>query len=43
MAKKASKKLRVIPLGGLCEIGKNLTVFETENDIIIVDCVIPDI
>ncbi len=38
MAKKASKKLRVIPLGGLCEIGKNLTVFETENDIIIVDC-----
>ena len=30
--------LRVIPLGGLGEIGKNMTVFEYENDIIIVDC-----
>lgn len=30
--------LKVIPLGGLEEIGKNLTVFECENDIIIVDC-----
>ena len=28
---------RVIPLGGLEEIGKNLTVFETETDIIVVD------
>ncbi|MBE7067039.1 MAG: ribonuclease J [Ruminococcaceae bacterium] len=32
------KKLRVIPLGGLCEIGKNLTVFETDKDMIMVDC-----
>ena len=29
---------RVIPLGGLGEIGKKLTVIECENDIIIVDC-----
>lgn len=32
------KRLRIIPLGGIWEIGKNLTVFETDNDIIIVDC-----
>lgn len=30
--------LRVIPLGGLEEIGKNLTVFECGDDIILVDC-----
>ena len=30
--------LKIIPLGGLLEIGKNITVFEYENDIIIVDC-----
>ena len=33
-----SSKLKIIPLGGLQEIGKNITVFEYENDIIIVDC-----
>ncbi|WP_290776288.1 ribonuclease J [Anaerofustis sp.] len=33
-----NEKLKVIPLGGLGEIGKNMTVFETEDDIIIVDC-----
>lgn len=31
-------KLRIISLGGVDEIGKNMTVFEYENDIIIVDC-----
>lgn len=30
--------LKIIPLGGLDEIGKNCTVFEFENDIIIIDC-----
>lgn len=30
--------LKIIPLGGLNEIGKNLTVFECGNDIVIVDC-----
>lgn len=30
--------LKIIPLGGLQEIGKNITVFEYENDIVIVDC-----
>ena len=33
-----SKKLRIIPLGGLNEIGKNMTVIEYGDDIIIVDC-----
>ncbi|HLS54274.1 MAG TPA: ribonuclease J [Tissierellaceae bacterium] len=36
MSKKS--KLSIIPLGGLGEIGKNITVFEYENDIIVVDC-----
>jgi ribonuclease J len=31
-------KLKIIPLGGMNEIGKNMTVFEYENEIIIVDC-----
>ena len=38
MINNVSKKLRIIPLGGIREIGKNLTVFETDKDIIIVDC-----
>ena len=32
------KKLKIIPLGGLDEIGKNLTAFEYGNEIIMVDC-----
>ena len=35
---KSKKKLKVIPLGGLGEIGKNITVFEYGKDIIVVDC-----
>ena len=31
-------KLKIIPLGGLGEIGKNMTVFEFGSDIIVVDC-----
>ena len=38
MPKKEKGKLRVIPLGGLNEIGKNLTVLEYGEDIIIIDC-----
>ena len=30
-------KLKVIPLGGLGEIGKNITAIEYENDIIVID------
>ena len=30
--------LKIIPLGGLEEIGKNITVFEYEDEIILVDC-----
>ena len=30
--------LKIIPLGGLLEVGKNITVFEYENEIVIVDC-----
>lgn len=33
----AHKKLRIIPLGGNEEVGRNMTVFEYENDIVIVD------
>lgn len=35
---KRIKKLRIIPLGGMGEIGKNITVFEYGDDIIVVDC-----
>ena len=33
-----SKKIRIIPLGGLSEIGKNLTVVEYSDNILIIDC-----
>ena len=37
-------KLRIIPLGGVGEIGKNMTVIEYQNDILIIDCglIFPD-
>lgn len=31
-------KIRIIPLGGLHEIGKNMTALEYENEIMIIDC-----
>lgn len=34
----AASPVRIIPLGGLNEIGKNMTVVEYENDAIIIDC-----
>ena len=33
-----AEKLKIIPLGGLNEIGKNMTVLEYGKDIIIIDC-----
>lgn len=33
-----AEKLKLIPLGGLNEIGKNITVLEYGNDMIVVDC-----
>ena len=36
--KKPLGKLKVMCLGGLMEIGKNMTVIEYENDIVVVDC-----
>ncbi len=33
-----TKKLRIIPLGGLGEIGKNMTVLEFGRNMIVVDC-----
>lgn len=35
---KPTSKLKIIPLGGLNEVGKNITVIEYENDILVVDC-----
>jgi len=32
-----NSKLKIIPLGGLHEVGKNMTVFEYENDIFVLD------
>ncbi len=31
-------KLKIIPLGGIDEIGKNITAFECDGDMIVVDC-----
>lgn len=31
-------KIKIIPLGGLNEIGKNMTAIEYKNDIVIIDC-----
>ena len=36
--KENSGKLKIIPLGGLEQIGMNITAFEYEDSIIVVDC-----
>ena len=38
MKRENSSKLKIIPLGGLEQIGMNITVFEYEDSIVIVDC-----
>ena len=36
--KKSASKLKIIPLGGLEQIGMNITAFEYEESIVVVDC-----
>lgn len=38
MGKGTDKPIRIIPLGGLGEIGKNITLYEFDGDMILVDC-----
>ena len=38
MNKKRQSKLKIIPIGGLEQIGMNITAFEYEDSIIVVDC-----
>ena len=38
MKKTNNSKLRIIPIGGLEQIGMNITAFEYEDSIIVVDC-----
>ena len=38
MKKKTNSKLKIIPLGGLEQIGMNITAFEYEDSIVVVDC-----
>ena len=36
--KTGEERVKIIPLGGLEQIGMNITAFETEESIIVVDC-----
>ena len=38
MKKQNTGKLKIIPIGGLEQIGMNITAFEYEDSIIVVDC-----
>ena len=37
-SRKPASKLKIIPLGGLEQIGMNITAFEYEDSIVVVDC-----
>ena len=37
-SRRSSSKLKIIPLGGLEQIGMNITAFEYEDSIVVVDC-----
>ena len=37
MKRENNSKLKIIPLGGLEQIGMNITAFEYENSIVVVD------
>ncbi|MEY3009283.1 MAG: hypothetical protein RL464_948, partial [Actinomycetota bacterium] len=36
--KLSPKTLRIVALGGLAEVGRNMTVFEYEGELLVVDC-----
>ncbi|WAM33529.1 ribonuclease J [Caldicellulosiruptor morganii] len=38
MRKRPEHRIRIIPLGGLNEIGKNMTVIEVDDEIVVIDC-----
>lgn len=38
MKKESNSKLKIIPIGGLEQIGMNITAFEYEDSIVVVDC-----
>ena len=36
--KKPTGKIKIIPLGGMGEIGKNMTVLEYDGEMLVIDC-----
>lgn len=36
--KNSSKPIKIVPLGGLGEVGKNITLYEYDGDMLLVDC-----
>ena len=37
MSSKDSPSVRIIPIGGLGEVGKNMTIIESDDDLVIID------